>query len=163
MVGIGDTPLLTLGQVEKWRQRRAELEAQIAAANDELTVIVRKLSAASEFLEPAKGHEAASSQTPPKANGAAATPTVTLPEAILKTVAPYGDDGATPGEIKLALQSSGFDMAKIEANPGYVYTVLHRLLTRKKLERRRNGAYRLAPKPSSPEGEPGAVAAPGSH
>jgi hypothetical protein len=161
MIMAGDIPLLTLGHIQTWKRRRTELEAQIAAASEELTTIVRKLAAASEFMEPSKGTETLPLQPVSKASTSGPKPKESLADAIMR-ISGLHPDGALPAEIKGSLRASGYDMSQIDAHPQYFYTVLNRLRKRAKLERRRNGSYRPAPKPASPQGETGAVAAPAS-
>ena len=151
-----DTPLLTLSQVREWEARKADLEQQMRAMQDELASIVRKFDAASVFVRIQNGHAEPPGIDKPAGDQA---PTETIVDAIIRVVGDSRGSAMGPSQIKAALKASGFNVAGLEANPGYLYTVLGRLLKRGKLEKRR-GAYRVPARSSSPQGETGAVAAP---
>jgi hypothetical protein len=158
MANNDDTPLLTRGQVERWKARDRELEMEIIRLGQEQRELHRKLEAAAVFLgdEPQKTEVTQVAAAKPSVD----EPSEGLGDAITRIAALYGKDGALPGVIRKALITSGYDMTRFNANPGYFYTVMGRLLQRGKLEKRRNGAYRVPAPASSPEGETGAVAAP---
>jgi hypothetical protein len=152
-----DTPILTVGQLEEWTARKAELETRLRETQEELTGIVRLLEAANILLGEMKDAPVPAVSASPAAVPPAGSDTV--PGAILKVAAAY-PDGASPNEIKGSLAVSGFDMTRLDASPGYIYTVLGRLVARGKMEKRRNGNYRIKPVLSSPQGETGAAEAP---
>ncbi len=163
MAGTDDILQLLRDQAEKWKARDRELDSEIHRLSDEQTSIRRKLEAAAVLIgdEP-KQPEAPKAETPKPASNTTA-PAEPVTDAIVRIAGLYKEAGALPGELKGSLHSSGYDMSKFSANPGYFYTVLGRLVNRGKLERRRNGAYRVPQQPSSPQGETGAVGAPVSH
>jgi hypothetical protein len=143
MSSKNDAPLLTHADIEAWEVRKAELTKDVQNLQEELGSLERKLAAANVIVGERLGLER------PKPEPEGPLSAEKIGDAIVRVLAPY-PDGATPGEIKGSLGVSGFDMSKIEANPTYFYTTLHRLLKRKKIERRRNGAYRVM-RQSSPQ------------
>lgn len=161
MAPINDTPLLTLGQVEKWTERRNALEKQIRDAQEELVSLNRNLDASRVFLEMMAGNKDA--QPPQQEEAVQGVAESEGPsDAVVRITGAY-PQGATPSQIKEALAASGFDMKSLTANPGYLYTILGRLVRRGKLEKRRNGLYRKPASASSPQGETGAVGTPARH
>lgn len=152
-------PLLTLDDVETWKARKVELESVIQSAEQELQEIVRKLTAAEMFMKPAKIAPAATAPVPQDQNGANdASPTL---GDRLVAIAARSPSGFTPLEMRDTLRAEGFDMAGLDANTSYLYTLLGRLVKRGRLEKRR-GKYRLAQRNPSQDGT-GAVAAPVRH
>lgn len=72
-------------------------------------------------------------------------------------------EGLAPAQLRVALKATGYDMATLDANPNYLYTVLGRMIRRKRIEKRRNGKYRLTAVNGSSQEGTGAVAAPARH
>lgn len=158
MAVVNDAPLLTLAQVKKWEARKAELDQQIRAAQEELVGITRNLDAASVFVRMKNGNgSAAPASHEDSAKDRSADEG--FPDAVLRVAALEGT-AFRPASLRDMLKKSGVNMASLEANPGYLYTVLGRLVQRGKLEKRRNGLYRVIPSTGSSKEETGAVAAP---
>jgi hypothetical protein len=155
-----DTPLLTVGQVQAWEARREEVRKQIEEAQKEFDELTNKLDAASVFVR--LGASASAKVIAPELETPEPPAKESVGDAIVRA-AKHFPSGAPPADIKAQLAASGFDMTALNANLGYFYTVLGRLVQRGKLERRRNGHYRVPAPSNSAQAETGAVAAPVSH
>ena len=159
----GEKSLQKLEQVRQWEARKTELEKEARDVQDELARVSRMLEAAQVFMQlQGESVPAAAGQSVMFDDGG--SPQYSLAGAILLAL---GSSAAgelmNPAGIKAKIQAFGFDLARLNANPGYLYTTLGRLVKRGQILKTANGKYRLAPQQNSPKGETGAVAAPVSH
>lgn len=118
--------ILTAEQVAGWQRRKIELEQQVAAAQQEMADLVRRLDAAAVFMVDANGvHPKVS-----KGNGEAH---VREGESMMDTVLLILGDQPTPmtkAALKARLRKHGYSGERLG---NYFYTVIKRLKDREKI------------------------------
>jgi hypothetical protein len=146
--------LLTVAEVERWRKEKEQLEVEIRERQEQLTLLKRKLDAADIFSVKAHIPEETAAN-PEETNGTEDSVPVVLSANLRET-----GQSLNVRQIRARLIELGFG-DKIKRRPNYVYGLVFRMTKSGKLLKR-GTKYRAAPI-SSPQGEPEAVGASGSH
>jgi hypothetical protein len=146
-----DTPLLTLSQIQEWQNERNQLAAEMAAMNERLARLDRKLEAAKVFVPDAEKEAEKSEIEVLEAHAASDS----LSDVVLIAVGTLGGSPKPAAIRRRVAQLNPTLGAKLAESSSYFYTVLGRHLHKGRLVKH-GGGYRLA-KPS-PNGEAGAVA-----
>jgi hypothetical protein len=156
MIGDGqmafdyDRPLLTMRQVKEWQEEKSRLEMQIAALQQELAAINKKLDAAAALSEEVAALDIKT--YPPvvhiSGNGTgAAQEQEPMTHAVVRII-DMNSQPMKPTAIKKILAREGYEKKRLN---NYLYTVLHRLLAQGRI--RRQGVRYSLPmdKASEPE------------
>lgn len=129
---------------------KTDLQRQIAALNERLTIVARKIEAIPLFL-PMNGSGNQASEIPKtlelklgesasqsdQAQGEVDSPRIAVYRIIEAARRPMA-----PGEIRNALESTGYPTERLGRNMGYFYTVLMRLTRTGHVEKQR-GKYMI--------------------
>lgn len=142
------TTLLTLEEVDGWREELRKARQVRENADAKIKVLEAKLAAAQLFVSENASSKVLSSNGP----GQAALklenePPVaeTMHQAIIRLLKPFAR-GLEPKDISKLLREDSLTSDKIKnAHPNYIYTALMRLLQRKELVKY-GASYRVAPK-----------------
>lgn len=122
---LGDGhPLLTMRDIERWREEKVQVEDEIRKLQERLSAISRKLDAASLFLPP----EAREQDVPIPATSAHQVEAESLPFAILKVLT-EANQLLTNKQIRHRLQQTEPWKSRLESN-AYYYTAIMRLVRR---------------------------------
>lgn len=151
-----DEVLLTVSDLQKWREDDRQIGDQIAELEQKRAVVRRKLEAAEVFV--GSTPDVTPEIVTPKPNGHDPDdPAETPPNALVANLRKTGDSLRAPG-IKQRLIELGFGEL-LQAKPNYHYDLAYRLTHSKPPKLIKRGSkYRAAPI-SSPEGETEAVGA----
>jgi hypothetical protein len=145
---MSGTVVLTFNLSEEER-KKAELEARIAELERELELVRKRIEAAPLFMRDAPTPNGTAHVMRPQSaqleiKGGVVTPQKagdgSLPQMVLGLVRLKGP--LTTIQIRDSLLAAGFPREKLGATYSYLYTVLSRLVSRKRLERS-GDRYRL--------------------
>ena len=141
-------PVATLADVKGWQDKKNEIEGRVAALQNELSDINKKLDAAA-VLSPEAAQLRISTSAPTvrvSGNGSAATSEQeTLTAAVVRIIGNSANP-MTAKQLRKALTNEGYENSQIG---NYLYTVFSRLVKRRQVVRH-GGRYAL-PLSSVPE------------
>ena len=137
-----DLPLLTMSDIQRWREDKSRLEAQVKELQEQLSAINKKLEAASLFLP--------SDVRVPNAT-IEFSGIESLPTLILKLLR-ESDRPLTSKEIREQVDKIEFWRKRLEASVSYFYTVMMRLKRRNAIVKE-GDEYRLSHNEKTPDAE----------
>ena len=144
---VGDHPLLTMRDIERWREEKAQVEAEIKELQERLSNINRKLDAAHLFLPPENQEQF----VPIPASTPDQVEAESLPLAIRMVLA-EAKQLLTNKEIRRRLKQTEPWKSRLESN-AYYYTAIMRLVKRG-VAVKEGKRYRLSIDEQTPDAKP---------
>ena len=142
-----DRPLLNMSDIQKWKEEKSRLEAEMKELQEQLSAINKKLEAAYLFL-PSDVRE--KQATIPKTSGEE-DEIESLPTLILKLLRESARP-LTTKELRKQIEQTEFWPKRLEANGTYFYTAMGRLQRREAIAKEGN-RYRLSHDEKTPNAE----------